>query len=111
MSSGIFNPQNRFWQTLDHFADLLILSLLWLVCSLPLVTAGAACAALYDAVARCVRGAEPLPWKRFWQTFRRELPCAGQQRLMFLLLTASRMTSMKMRNTAILITGMQMTAI
>ena len=40
MSSGIFNPQNRFWQTLDHFADLLILSLLWLVCSLPLVTAG-----------------------------------------------------------------------
>ena len=41
MSSGIFNPQNRFWQTLDHFADLLILSLLWLVCSLPLVTAGA----------------------------------------------------------------------
>ena len=77
MSSGIFNPQNRFWQTLDHFADLLILSLLWLVCSLPLVTAGAACAALYDAVARCVRGAEPLPWKRFWQTFRRELPCAA----------------------------------
>ena len=60
MSSGIFNPQNRFWQTLDHFADLLILSLLWLVCSLPLVTAGAACAALYDAVARCVRGAEHL---------------------------------------------------
>ena len=77
MSSVIFNPQNRFWQTLDHFADLLILSLLWLVCSLPLVTAGAACAALYDAVARCVRGAEPLPWKRFWQTFRRELPCAA----------------------------------
>ena len=60
MSSGIFNPQNRFWQTLDHFADLLILSLLWLVCSLPLITAGAASAALYDAVARCVRGGEPL---------------------------------------------------
>lgn len=77
MSSGIFNPQNRFWQTLDHFADLLILSLLWLVCSLPLVTAGAASAALYDAVARCVRGGEPMPWKRFWQTFRRELPCAA----------------------------------
>ena len=77
MSSGIFNPQNRFWQTLDRFADLLILSLLWLVCSLPLITAGAASAALYDAVARCVRGGEPMPWKRFWQTFRRELPCAA----------------------------------
>ena len=77
MSSGIFNPQNRFWQIFDHLADLLILSLLWLLCSLPLVTAGAATAALYDAVARCVRGAEPLPWKRFWHTFRRELPCAA----------------------------------
>ncbi len=77
MSSGIFNPQNRFWRTLDHFADLLILSLLWLFFSLPLVTAGAAATALYDAVAHCVRGTEPLPWKRFWQTFRKELPCAA----------------------------------
>lgn len=77
MSSGIFNPQNRFWRTLDHFADLLILSLLWLFFSLPLVTVGAATTALYDAVAHCVRGTEPLPWKRFWQTFRKELPCAA----------------------------------
>lgn len=73
MFGSIFNPENKFWQTLDHLADLLILSLLWLLCSLPLVTAGAAATALYDAAAHCLRGAEPMPWKRFGQTFRREL--------------------------------------
>ena len=56
MSSGIFNPQNRFWQTLDHFADLLILSLLWLVCSLPLVTAVGGGRAPPRAGARCRGG-------------------------------------------------------
>lgn len=75
MFGSIFNPQNRFWQTLDHISDLLILSLLWLLCSLPLVTAGAATAALYDAAAHCLRGSEPMPWRRFFHTFRRELPC------------------------------------
>lgn len=73
MFGSIFNPENKFWQTLDHLADLLILSLLWLLCSLPLVTAGAATTALYDAAAHCLHGPEPMPWKRFVQTFRREL--------------------------------------
>lgn len=76
MFGSIFNPQNKFWQTLDHLADLLILSLLWLLCSLPLITAGAASTALYDAAAHCLHGPEPMPWKRFFHTFRRELPCA-----------------------------------
>ncbi len=61
MFGSIFNPENKFWQTLDHLADLLILSLLWLLCSLPLVTAGAATTALYDAAAHCLRGPEPMP--------------------------------------------------
>lgn len=55
MFGNLFNPQNSFWQTVDHLSDLLILSLLWLLCSLPLVTAGAAAAALYDAAAHCRR--------------------------------------------------------
>lgn len=77
MFGSIFNPENHFWQMLDHLADLLILSLLWLFFSLPVVTVGAATTALYDAVARCVRGRESMPWRRFWQTFRRELPGAA----------------------------------
>ena len=77
MFGNLFNPQNSFWQTIDRLSDLLILSLLWLICSLPLVTVGAASTALYDTAAHCFRGQEPMPWRRFFHTFRRELPCAA----------------------------------
>ena len=76
MLASIFNPQNSFWQLVAKFADVMALSVLWILCSLPLITLGAATAALYDAAARCVRGGERASWKRFLRTFRRELPTA-----------------------------------
>ena len=73
----IFNPENFFWKCFDKMADVLGLSLLWLLCSLPVITAGPACAALYDAAARCVRGGEPGPYRRFFRTFRQEFKSAA----------------------------------
>lgn len=61
------------WKPFGILADFLILSGLWLVCSLPVVTAGAAFAALYDCCARCVIGGEREMFSRFFRTFRREL--------------------------------------
>ncbi len=57
---------------MSRLVDVLVLSLLWLFCSLPLFTVGAATTALYDSVARCVRGGANGPFSRFFQTFRRE---------------------------------------
>ena len=57
MFGNLFNPQNSFWQTIDRLSDLLILSLLWLICSLPLVTVGAASTALYDTAGPLFPGA------------------------------------------------------
>ena len=68
----IFNPENFFWKCFDKMADVVGLSLLWFMCSLPVVTIGPACAALYDASARCVRGGEGSPYGRFLRPFRRE---------------------------------------
>lgn len=65
-----------FWRWMAKLADVLVLSLLWLLCSVPIVTVGAATAALYDAAARCVRGGESGPWGRFLRTFRAELSTA-----------------------------------
>ena len=68
-----FNPENGFWQIFGVIGDLLILSMLWTVCSVPLVTTGAASCALYDAVAAGFRRHEQEYLQRFFQTFRREL--------------------------------------
>lgn len=60
-----------------RLTDLLCLSLLWLVLSLPVITLGAATTALYDSAARCVRGGESQPYGRFFRTFRAEFKTAA----------------------------------
>lgn len=71
-----FNADNFFWKCFDKLADVLILSLLWFICSLPVVTAGAASTALYDAAVHTVRRNEPDLLRRFFRTFRREFKTA-----------------------------------
>lgn len=74
--SRLFDPENRLWRWVDRAADVLVLSLLWTVCSAPVVTAGAASTALYDAAVRCVRGGERTPYSRFFRTFAKEFKTA-----------------------------------
>ena len=52
MFGRIFNPENAFFRTADKLADLVMLSLMWALCSIPLVTLGPATAALYDAAVK-----------------------------------------------------------
>ena len=53
--------------------DILALSVLWLLCSIPVLTLGAATTALYDSVVRCIRYKMPRPYERFFRTFKNEL--------------------------------------
>lgn len=73
MFATIFNPESPFWRRTGSMADVLGMSALWLILSLPVVTWGAATAALYDAAVRHVRPAAPGGFVRFWSTFRREV--------------------------------------
>lgn len=85
MFSSFFNPESWFWREVSRITDVMVLSLLWLFCSLPVVTLGAATAALYDATVKCVRGGEQGAIKRFFRTFRRELFVASVTSLVWLL--------------------------
>ena len=51
---GIFNPEHGIYRLTEKIADLLILSVFWLVCSIPLVTLGPATTALYRSEERRV---------------------------------------------------------
>lgn len=66
----MFDPGNWFWRNVARAGDLIGLSLCWLFCSLPLFTAGAATAALYDAVVHCVRREEGRTFARYFRAFR-----------------------------------------
>lgn len=69
----MFNPNNFLWRWFGKLADFFLLSALWLLCSIPVITAGAATIALYDTAARCVRGSEGAMFRRFFRTFKNEL--------------------------------------
>ena len=68
-----FNADNFLWRWLGIFGDFVLLSLLWTVFSLPLVTLGPASAALYDAAVHVLRRGEGVSYARFFASFRREL--------------------------------------
>lgn len=47
MLQGIFNYDNPIWRFFGKLADLMMLNLLWIICSLPVITIGASTTALY----------------------------------------------------------------
>lgn len=69
----LFNPEGLLWKPLGFLGELVTLSLLWALCSIPLVTLGPASAALYDTAVHVTRRKEGAPFERFFSTFRREL--------------------------------------
>ena len=71
--SNLFNSENWFWQGFGRIADYFILSILWMLTSLPVLTAGTACIAFYDTAAHCFRYGERDMVGRFFRTFRKEL--------------------------------------
>lgn len=73
MFASLFNSEAPFWRLMSSLVDILALSLLWVFTSVPIVTLGAATAALYDASAKCVRQGKSGALSRYFHTFRREL--------------------------------------
>ena len=65
--------ENIIWRGFERFYDMVMLSLCWLLCSLPVVTVIPASIALYDCMARCVCGGEGGMLGRFFRTFKNEL--------------------------------------
>lgn len=66
----LFGMDSPLMGALMKIGDLLCLSVLWLVLSLPIVTIGASSSALYAAVYHCLRRSKPGLWKHFWNAFR-----------------------------------------
>lgn len=65
MLGRVFRYQGWLWRALNTLTDILALSVLWLLCSIPVLTLGTATTALYDSVVRCIRISSPDPMSAF----------------------------------------------
>lgn len=61
---------NPFYNALNRICDLLILNCLWIICSLPIITIGAATTALYYCMLKINRETDSSIIKMFFSSFR-----------------------------------------
>ena len=64
--------KSRIGSAVSRLMDLIVAGLYWLICSLPVITLGAASTALYYAVVKCVRHERGRLTGVFFSAFRRE---------------------------------------
>lgn len=67
---GYLNPESKAMQLFYKTTEMMLLSILWAVASLPIFTIGAASSALYYAVVKVIRNSEGYAWDEFWHGFR-----------------------------------------
>jgi len=72
MKISILDQDSNFMDLLGKFTDLAILSMLFFLTSIPLVTIGAGLTALYEAVVESVRGKKAYPYRVYLDTFKKK---------------------------------------
>ena len=66
----LFNLDSKFYRFMTRVGDCILLSLLWIVFSLPVVTCGAASSALYYAMHKVLHDLGEGTVKEFWRGFK-----------------------------------------
>ena len=85
--NSLFNPNNPFWNTVSKIIGLCVLSMLFTLCCLPIVTIGPACAAIYYAVVKSIRRERSYYITEFFRAFRDNLKRGILVNLILLALT------------------------
>ena len=75
-----FNAEAPLWKLLGGFGEFFLLSMMWFLGSVPVLTLGASSTALYDTIAHSIRKKEDDIFTRYLHTFKNEfmltLPCS-----------------------------------
>lgn len=69
----MFKSDGIFSRFMNCLFDILYVGILWIVCSLPVLTAGASTTAAYYAMAKCVRYKTGYIGREFFKSFRENL--------------------------------------
>ncbi len=70
MFRSLFDPDSAFSRGMERVWSLVVLNVLWLLCSLPLVTLGASSTALYAVLGKMLEGEDDHVARRFFRAWR-----------------------------------------
>lgn len=70
MLQGLFNYDNPVWRFIGKLGDLILLNVLWIICSIPIFTIGASTTAVYYVTLKLVRDEDESTIKSFFRSFR-----------------------------------------
>ncbi|MCI8836507.1 MAG: DUF624 domain-containing protein [Hungatella sp.] len=88
MLSGLFNYDNPVWRFIGKFWDVLIVNILWGICSVPVFTIGASTTAMYYVTLRLARDEDGYTIRSFFKSFKENFKQATIIWLIFLLVGA-----------------------
>lgn len=63
----------KFWAVMEKIADMVLLSIAWLLGCIPILTIPLSTVALYYTAAKCIRHNEGYLFREFWKAFRNNL--------------------------------------
>lgn len=69
----IFGYEGSFVAVTEKIFDIMLLSILWFLSCIPLLTVGTSTSALYDTVQKARRKEEGYLYRQFWKSFRKNL--------------------------------------
>lgn len=70
MLQGIFSPDNRVMRFITRIVYCVYLNVLWFICCIPIITAGASTTALFYVTLKMVRDEEGNVFRQFFQAFK-----------------------------------------
>lgn len=73
---GIFSIDNPIWRLIDKLLRIFYLHILWLICSIPIITIGASTTAVYSVTLKMVRNEEGYIARSFFKAFKENLKSA-----------------------------------
>ena len=84
MLGSFFNYDNPVWRFIGKFWDILILNILWVICSIPIITIGPSTTAMYYVTMKLARDDDGYTFRSFFKSFKENFKQAIAIWLIFL---------------------------
>lgn len=83
---GIFNPENSFWEFATNITNLLAISILWILCCIPVFSVGVSTTAMFSYSIKLAKNTEGYVIRTFFQEWKKNFWKATLLWIIFLIL-------------------------